>query len=257
MRDGAGPDAGHARRDAMSKTDKSLGVGALAGRLLQQIPGGKFAQEQFDRIERRLLSELKQRMDRIEGNRSSVSVLAVAVQQRVSGASSDLIGESPARLLRELLELSGEQDRNSAKQAFFTLALSGLLPDEARILAALSDGASHPSVDVLIGPRLGQGSRPVVEGICSVGKTAGVHCPDLTPVYLRRLRAWGLLDVHPEDPTQELKYQLLETDTGVRTTVERFSRGSQRARIVRYSLKISELGAALWAAGRIEALQTF
>lgn len=241
----------------MSKPPAENGSDTLAGRLLQRLPGGRFAQEQFDRIERLLLQELKQRLDRLEQGRSPMSVLAVSVQQNVSSGAADLLGESPARLLRELLQISGEQDREQAERAFYSLAIASLLPDEARILSAFSDGSAYPVVDLMVGSRLGPATRPALELISSVGKNAGVQCHDLTPIYLRRLRAWGLIEMHAEDPAQQIKYEILETDTVLRQTIERITRGGQRARIVRGMLKMSTLGNALWAASRVEEVRKF
>ncbi len=243
----------------MSKSaETGVGAESLAGRLLQRLPGGRFAQEQIERVERRVLGELKQRLDRLEaGQAPSMSVVAVSVRPRVSNGTADLIGESPARLLRELLQMSAEQDRGSAEQAYFALVLGSLLPDEARILSALSDGSAYPTLDVFVGSRLGPATRPVLEWVSSVGKSAGVQCGELTPVYLRRLHAWGLIELHVEDPAQRVKYEILETDASLRETVERFTRAGQRTRLARGMVKVTALGAALWEAGRVEEIRTF
>ncbi len=242
----------------MSKPPAESGADNLASRLLQRLPGGRFAQEQLDRVERRLLQELKQRLDRLEQGRSSLSVLAVSVQPRGgNSAAADLIGESPARLLNQLLQMSADQDREQAERAFFAQAVANLLPDEARILSAFSDGSVYPVLDLMVGSRLGPATRPVLELLSSVGRNAGVQCKELTPIYLRRLRAWGLIEMLAEDPAQQIKYEMLETDTVLRQTIDRIQRGGQRARIVRGMLKMTTLGESLWAACRVEQMDRF
>ena len=234
----------------MSDKDSSgFSAGALANRVLKRLPGGNFAQEQFEKIERRVLGELKQRLDKVERS-ATVSVLAFSVQP--DPAQSRKRGPyAPGELLRELLEISGEQSREQAQQAYFVAALKSLVPDEARILSALSDSNGYPLLHVMAGSRLGGATHPVLQNVSNVGKVAGAQLIELTPNYIRRLRDWELVQTISESAELKTGYEILETDDAVRRTVERIRKNGQRDVILRRTLKMSDLGRALWAACRI------
>jgi len=232
----------------VSDKDSSFFGGALANRVLKRMPGGSFVQEQLERIEHRVLSELKQRLDKVERS-ATVSVLAFSVE---TDASSKKRGpHAPGELLRELLEISGEQSREQAQHSYYMAALKSLVPDEARILSALSDSPGFPLLHVMAGSRLGGATHPVLQNVSNVGKIAGVRLIDLTPHYIRRLRDWDLVQNSPEAPELKTSYEILETDDEVRKTVERIKKSGQRDAILRRTLKISDLGRALWEACRI------
>ena len=237
----------------MSDKDNGQGqgfsAGALANRVLKRLPGGSYAQEQLEKIERRVLSELKQRLDKVERS-ATVSVLAFSVETD-SSQSKKRGPYAPGELLRELLEISGEQNREQAQHAYYVAALKSLVPDEARILSALSDSQSYPLLHVMAGSRLGGATHPVLQNVSNVGKIAGVQLLDLTPTYIRRLRDWELVQTAPESPELKTSYEVLETDDAVRKTVERVKKNGQRDVIQRRTLKMSDLGRALWAACRI------
>lgn len=220
----------------------------FAARLLQRLPGGGFVQEQLDRVEHRLLGELKQRLDRLE-QEPSVSVLAVSLT-----ASRERQGQTPAALLRELLADSTEQSREQSMQAACMAILRSLVPDEARILAALSDGSGYPLIHVLAGPKLSLASQPMLEYVSTVGRNAGVLTPELTPAYVRHLASWGLTETSPEDPAQRTNYEILETDDAVRRLVARIVKSGERARLMRRTLKMSDFGHALWKQCQVEEL---
>ena len=237
----------------MSDKDNGQGqgfsAGALANRVLKRLPGGSYAQEQLEKIERRVLSELKQRLDKVERS-ATVSVLAFSVETD-SSQSKKRGPYAPGELLRELLEISGEQNREQAQHAYYVAALKSLVPDEARILSALSDSQSYPLLHVMAGSRLGGATHPVLQNVSNVGKIAGVQLLDLTPTYIRRLRDWELVQTAPESPELKTSYEVLETDDAVLKTVERVKKNGQRDVIQLRTLKMSDLGRALWAACRI------
>jgi hypothetical protein len=221
----------------------------LAARLLQRLPGGAFVQDQLERIEQRLLSELKRRLDRLERQTPSVSVLAVRVNAHHHGVSGP---DAPGALMQALLADSSEQSREQSVQASCMAVLRSLVPDEARILAALSDGSGYPLIHVTAAPRLGFSSFPMLEYVSNVGRNAGVLTPELTPAYVRHLAAWGLIETAPEDEAQTTAYELLETDDAVRRVIARVEQNNERARIVRRTLKLSDLGLAMWQMCQIE-----
>ena len=237
----------------MSDKDNGQGhgfsAGALANRVLKRLPGGSYAQEQLEKIERRVLSELKQRLDKVERS-ATVSVLAFSVETD-SSQSKKRGPYAPGELLRELLEISGEQNREQAQHAYYVAALKSLVPDEARILSVLADSQSYPLLHVMAGSRLGGATHPVLQNVSNVGKIAGVQLLDLTPTYIRRLRDWELVQTAPESAELKTSYEVLETDDAVRKTMERVKKNGQRDVIQRRTLKMSDLGRALWAACRI------
>lgn len=232
-------------------TQKNSRGETLASRLLQRLPGGNFVQEQLDRAEHLVLGELKQRLDRLESS-PSVSVVAVSVHapQHVQGAAT------PSAMLRDLLTVASEHSQQQSLEESCTAILRSLVPDEARILSALSDGSSYPLLHVMAGPRIGLASFPILEYVSSVGRNAGVLCPELTPAYVRHLAAWGLTETAPENDAQRTQYEMLETDDNVRKAIARIEKNGERARIVRRMLKMSDLGMVIWNMCQVESDDT-
>lgn len=213
----------------------------IAGRLLRRLPGGSFIKEQMDRVEHLALGELKQRLDRLEQT-PSVSVLAVAV----SNPHRERGDDAPGMLLRHLQQQSGEQNREQAVDAYYSALLRNMVPDEVRILAALSDGSSYPMIHLQATSGLGLAATPVIEYVSTVGRAAGVLAVELTPLYVRQLAAWGLTESEPEDMAQRVAYEILETDDNVRRAVNRIESRGERSRVIRRCLRISDYGLALW-----------
>lgn len=229
----------------MKSLPKSSLTNSLVGKFLQRVPGGNFAQEQLERIEGRVLEELKGRLDQMDRT-PSVAVLALSVKQNGRGKP-----RAPAELLADLLKASNEQTREQALTIFYTRALASLVPDESRILSTLADGRSFPLVSVQAGTRMGLSTRVVEEALSSVGKYAAVHCPELVPVYIQRLKSWGLLQIDAEDDGLDTDYQVLEADDTVRKVIARIEEGGERARLARRTLRISEIGRELWNECRV------
>lgn len=162
------------------------------------------------------------------------------------------VDETPSALLQGLLSRSQEQSREEAETAFCRTLLQGLVPDQARILAALSDGTGYPVIHVMAGSRFGFGMKPVLEHVSNVGKSAGVQCPELTPAYLRALLVRGLVEIRPQAGSDLLKYELLETEMVVRRTVDQCEQAGQGCRIARQMVYLSALGDWLWTRCRLD-----
>ncbi|WP_161554205.1 Abi-alpha family protein [Stenotrophobium rhamnosiphilum] len=229
----------------MKSLPKPSLTNSLVGKLLQRVPGGEFAQEQLEKIENRVLQELKGRLDQVDRG-PSVAVLNLSVTQRGRGKP-----RAPSDLLRDLLDASNTQSRDEALTGFHARVLASLLPDEARILSLLSDGRSFPLINISAGTLMGFSPRTVEEGISSLGKYASVRCPELVPVYIQRLKFWGLVQIEAEDSDQETEYQMLEADDVVRKVIARIEEGGERARIARRALKISDIGRTLWFESKV------
>ncbi|MDQ4008382.1 MAG: DUF4393 domain-containing protein [Actinomycetota bacterium] len=220
---------------------------SLAGQAARQVPGVGLTERELHRAENAVLRQLRDRLHSVDD--SSGQPLAAPAPEAAPEEASD-----PAMLLAGLLQDSVEQTGPSARTRLHRWLLQQLLPDQARILAALSDGSSYPLVHVvrkgpLSGP-LGAGGETVLENASTVGRAAGVALPDLVPVYLGHLRVLGLVDVGPEEESLREGYDIAETDGPVRSAVERT--GSNAVRTTRRSVRLSELGRDLWSACQAE-----
>ena len=206
-------------------------------------------QQVLTTIEREVLRDLKHRLERIEPPAPGPENEAVGVD--AASARIAPTPQSPHELLTSLLDRSIEQDEKQAESDAYLAVLRQLVPDEARILGALSDGGVFPVLHVTAGSwMVGTPSTRVLNNVSPVGQAAGVQCRDMTPQYVAHLRELGLVELGPEDPALEVKYEILETDGRVRDTIRRIEGGEKRskARIVRRSLRMTPFGRRLWDA---------
>lgn len=158
--------------------------------------------------------------------------------------------ESPAVLLAALLNRSLDQAPEEAERDLFMRILSQIVPDEARILAALSDGGSYPLIDVCVGSAIGGHTRTEVGNISSIGLGAGAQLTEMTPHYVERLAAAGVIEFGPEDESIQLKYELLESQSAVLKAFDanRHHRLTTKVWVERRTVRLSPLGRRLWAA---------
>jgi hypothetical protein len=221
------------------------------GENVRATEAGERAADQFRRVEQGLLRTLKQRMDAADeptGERSAQS-------RRRSGGDGPEVSrtfvipllQSPKRILEELLQRSLEQTREQAEEDLYSVLLSELVPDEARILALLSSGEPQALIHIGVGAPIGTPGRMVAENFCSVGRPAQVKLHDCVPLYVGHLRALNLVEEGPENPELEAKYQILEGVRDFRDAVAHARAGSRMSvRVVRRTLVISDLGRRLW-----------
>ncbi len=148
---------------------------------------------------------------------------------------------------RRLLDRAIEQSSMSGRQELFHKILDQIVPDEARIIGALSDGSVSPLLNVYQRTRAGLVGEVVLENMSLIGKTANLALPHLTPTYVSHLLSLGLLETGPEDTTMKAEYEILGADTMVLKAIKRAGRGPIPARIERYSLRLSGLGIELWS----------
>lgn len=165
-----------------------------------------------------------------------------------SGPSGPLHEKMNALLARAL-----EQSTNEGREELFHRILDLIVPDEARIISALSDGSASPLVSVHGLTPAGMLGEALLENAALVGRTANVALPALTPTYVGHLLALGLVEVGPEDETLKDEYQILLAETEVLKAIRTGSRGPVPARVVRRTLLLSPLGHALWEATMGEA----
>ncbi|MCG5434163.1 DUF4393 domain-containing protein [Mycobacterium sp. MYCO198283] len=154
----------------------------------------------------------------------------------------------PVELMRTLLDQSMYNRPADSRTALYANLIGDMVPDEARILAALSDGTAYPVIDVAE-PMLGTSSAVVLSNASTVGRAAGVSLPDRTPLYVSRLVLAGLAHIGPEGPnTMFDDYEMLLTDAAVNAAIGRARRGMRSARVIRRTVRITELGSELWEA---------
>jgi hypothetical protein len=137
-------------------------------------------------------------------------------------------------------------------ESFMTLVdtlLRTIVPDEARILSALSDGSVYPVVHIE-SSGIGRSTRRLLSNASTVGRVAGVALPSRTPDYLTHMLTFGLIEIGPEDATiPHDEYEILMTDSTVKRARELAGGGPLvQTRFVKRAVRISDLGSELWRA---------
>ncbi|HEV7788363.1 MAG TPA: Abi-alpha family protein [Pseudonocardia sp.] len=197
----------------------------------------------WTRIEDAVLREIKTRLDQVD---------ATGHHRPRLGHAAAGPKPTPAQLLDDLLGASIDADSAGSRDELYRALLLRLVPDEARILAALSDGTPYPLVHV---QARANGGRTVLSNASTVGRAAGVQVPDAVSTYVAHLRALGLAEEGPSDDSQSVQYDILLGEPEVRAAEnEARDAGRLGARVVRRTLRISPLGRELWKACRPEDL---
>jgi hypothetical protein len=165
-------------------------------------------------------------------------------ERREAGGLSS-VPEPVSAAMQRLLLRSLEQTTAGGRQELFRALLDQLVPDEARIIAALGNGTVSPLVDVYVRSGLGKGATPLLENASLIGRTAAVAVPRLTPVYIGHLRNLGLLEIGPEDSALAREYEVLMAENVVRKALDH-AEGLLPPRVLRRTLRLSRLGRELW-----------
>lgn len=161
-----------------------------------------------------------------------------------STARPENLNTKLSRLLRQAVD----QSTFSGQQELFHKILDQLVPDEARIIAALSDGSVSPLVNVRARAIAGFARRLELENMSLIGKTANLALGGQTPAYVSHLLTLGLVEIGPNDPRLKVEYEILCADTAVLRAMKDARRGPVPAHVERHTLRLSGLGLALWAA---------
>nr|WP_232376355.1 Abi-alpha family protein [Amycolatopsis aidingensis] len=225
----------------------------------KRLPGADAAERGIRSVERAALAELRRRLDRVDDPYLTALSQASTMARYTGNGSKDIeiadtVAVVPARddqqpeplraAMAELLNRSLGFGRQRAREYLYAVILRQLTPDEARILAALADGAPFPVIDVAERTNLGGTGRIVLRNASTVGKAAGVSLTDHVPAYLTRLTGLGLTDIGAEEPDLETQYEILMTDEVVRTAEQ----SVRRARFLRHTVRLSTLGSSFWRA---------
>jgi hypothetical protein len=150
--------------------------------------------------------------------------------------------------MTDLLARALGQSTSAGQDELFHRILDQIVPDEARIISALSDGTASPLVSVHALSRAGLLGEALIENASLVGRTANVALPSLTPTYVGHLIALGLLETGAEDDSLKDEYQILLADSDVLRAIRTGSRGPLPARVEKRTVRLSSLGQSLWAA---------
>ena len=214
--------------------------------LARRLPGGAALQREVQRLQDVALHEVRRILDVPEGATGTMT----GDEQRAVLLVQNSTTANPLReAMTELLERSVETDRHSSRDYLYGNIISQLVPDEARILAALSDGREYAAIDV-VAKQLGRSSaRPVLANASTVGRSAGVSNPDNVPTYVTRLHNFGLVEFGPPNEALSTQYDILAADSAIQAAqaaVEARRLGSPR--LIRKSLSISQFGKDFWAA---------
>lgn len=193
-------------------------------------PGIAAAQDELGRVENLLWREVRQRIE---------------ADDDIDGVQRSKAAKKLSALLTEAVEQSAAQ----AREHLIIRLLDDIEPDEARILAALSDGTTYPLIHVVTKSSLGATGARLLENVSTVGRSAGIALPDYVPIYLARLRRLGLVTVGPEAGEHGDGYELLATESLVHEARE--SHGAP-TRLLRRTLSLSKLGRDLWDIGIAE-----
>ena len=221
-------------------------VGRLLGRsgwrLARQLPGARTVEREAQRLQHVAVSETRRFLQMPQ---TFPGVTNKPVEERaVEYLRTANPGAAPLRsAMSELLERSVESSRTDSRDYLYGTIISQLVPDEARILAALADGSRFAAGDVVQHLRRTK-SRVVLANASSVGRQAGLSTPDSTPTYLTRLLNFGLVEFGPEDERLAVDYDILFSDH----VVQRARESARGARFERKTLQLSPFGHEFWQA---------
>lgn len=214
-----------------------------APRLLETLPFAAYALRQAQAVESRLLATLKRKLDDMTPAGSS----APPPRREENPVDGE---RQPGAILAQLLDRSLEQREEAAERQLLLRVVDQLGCDEARILAALSDGQAAAACQVGAASRVGLTAVPVLRYASRVGVEAGVMLRAHVPVYIGHLLALGLIETAPEDREQAEAYDMLMSDEAVREAVRHIQQELKlQVRISRFSLQLSGLGRRLWECG--------
>ena len=233
--------------DRLAALDPTGQVGRRLVGLARRVPLVSAGEREVERIENLIFRELGRR---IESARPGLPPGA-------NGGSPApgfplTVPPPPSEVFERLLQRSIAQTPTDGERNLIEMLVGELVPDEARILSALSDGSPYAVIDVVgrSGPDRG---RILLANVSTVGRAAGVVLPAHTPTYVAHLLTLDLARRGPEIAKLHDQYEILLTEPAV---MKLRGHGMRPARVVKGTLRISELGETLWRATRGPAIST-
>lgn len=153
-----------------------------------------------------------------------------------------------ARRFEALLERALAQSTGEAEEVLLESLVRGMVPDEARIVAALAAREWSPLVHVEA--RRDGEEHLDLRNASLIGRQAGIALVRRTPLHVSRLLASGILTATPERDDRSQEYEVLLAEPDVLDAIRRAGRGPLGPRIRRGGIELSDLGRDLWTARR-------
>jgi len=212
---------------------------ARADRVVDHVPVLAWVRTRFYEIEEAALVAIRDRLFPTDGLRSVSDLVPFSATPPPVAVVASNTAISPREAFAALLEMSERQTPAAARQRSVMRTLSQLLPDEARVLLALSDGGQRAVLQVH------DGDDHLVQNRSSVGRAAKVHANDLTSTYVTHLLELGLAELVPYEGRSFYEWEMLETETEVRDVLGRYDhRKLKKPKVTRQILRLSPAGGA-------------
>jgi hypothetical protein len=226
-------------------------VGRLLGRagwrIAKQLPGMSAVEQQADRLRHAAAAEMLRLLEIPQQLFGTASPEEQRVMMLVRNAHTD---PAPLRsAMSELLHRSVQSSRTSSREYLFGTIVSQLVPDEARILAALAGHGPFAALDVVVKPGGRAPTRAVFANASTVGTAAGIALARNTPTYLTRLHGFGLVEFGAPNDELADDYRRLADDDAVREARRQAEKGRKGSvRLNRKTVTLSALGREFWTA---------
>lgn len=238
------------RSSASNVVGGLLGWAARAGKdlagtgmgIVRELPGGAEFERQVRSAEKVVASGVRQWVESVDERERRDDEETVETADGEVGAQLAPAPDPLREKMSELLFRSATSRREDAREELHTSILHLIVPDEARILAGLSDGAAYPVVHVAERSGITGSSRFALRNGSTVGRAVGVNLHEEVPHYLARLQALGLIEIGSALEGLDDQYEILQTEARVREALQM----AKSARVVRRSVRISDLGARFW-----------
>jgi hypothetical protein len=192
-------------------------------------------------LEDEMVLALRDRLSRVDGplSRSTLVPFAPPSRQPVIATPSINGAGSPADAFAVLLGSSETQSPEAAREQSVLRLIDQLVPDEARILFAMSDGSQYAVLQAH------DGDEHILVNQSNVGRAAKVHAQDQTTAYVTHLLHLGLVELFPYEGKSFYEWEMIETETRVREVLGRYDhRKVRKPKLSRQILRLSPAGRA-------------
>lgn len=216
-------------------------------RIAKQIPVVNAVEQQAQRLRHVAAAEMLRLLEVPQNALGAVGVDEQRLMMLVRDAPED---PEPLRsAMTELLERSGGAGAKNRDYLFGSI-VSQLVPDEARILAALAAGRSFAAIDVVAAKQMSRATkRTVLRNVSTVGAAAQISTPGDVAHHVTRLHSFGLVEFGPPGDDLAGQFDVLLEDPVVKETRSTIDGGKEgSSRIVRKSLSLSPFGQEFWDA---------
>jgi hypothetical protein len=224
----------------VSRMANSFDARELLGRA---VGAARLGLNVYDWAEEQVVAALRTGLDALDPAGPPQAAVAESTPVNDAPEPDSLTGK-----MTRLLDRALDQNTRGSQVELYHHLLDQLVADEARILGALSDGSVSPLVNVHSWTRPRVPGRAVLENASLIGRTANVALPQMVPQYVSHLLSLGLVETGPEDSDLDTEYEVLMAESTVLAAIKSASRGPLSAKVDKFTLQLSSLGASLWAA---------